>query len=120
MRAFAINNQLDHMNRELVQFIQRLGHSDVVLRCDNETAILQLQRLATKTRQSMGLKTYDHGNSLAENGIARVRQLAASLMHQLHGRLGLQLSTGSAIWTWALRHAAWLISRFSVLRGATP
>lgn len=106
MRAFAINNQLDHMNRELVQFIQRLGHSDVALRCDNEPAILQLQRLATKTRQSMGLKTrmdnsvaYDHGNSLAENGIARVRQLAASLMHQLHGRLGLQLSTGSAIWT---------------------
>ena len=35
-------------------------------------------------------------------------------------RLGLQLSTGSAIWTWALRHAAWRISRFSVLRGATP
>ena len=63
---------------------------------------------------------YDHGNSLAENGIARVRQLAASLMHQLHGRLGGTLSTGSAIWTWALRHAAWLISRFSVLRGATP
>ena len=99
----------------------------LLLRCDNEPAILQLQRLATKTRQSMGLKTrmdnsvaYDHGNSLAENGIARVRQLAASLMHQLHGRLGLQLSTGSAIWTWALRHAEWLISRFSVLRGATP
>ena len=120
-------NQLDHMNRELVQFIQQLGFSDVVLRCDNEPAILQLQRLATKTRQSMGLKArmdnsvaYDHGNSLAENGIARVRQLAASLMHQLHERLGLQLSTGSAIWTWALRHAAWLISRFSVLRGATP
>ena len=98
-----------------------------VLRCDNEPAISQLQRLATKTRQSMGLKirmdnsvAYDHGNSLAEDGIARVRQLAASLMHQLHGGLGLQLSTGSAIWTWALRHAAWLISRFSVLRGATP
>ena len=65
-------NQLDHMNRELVQSIQRLGHSDVVLRCDNEPAILQLQRLATKTRQSMGLKTrmdnsvaYDHGNSFS-------------------------------------------------------
>ena len=36
-------------------------------------------------------------------------------MHQLHGRLG----TCSAIWSWALRHAAWLISRFSVIRGAT-
>ena len=39
-------NHLDHMNRELVQLIQRLGHSDVVSRCDNEPAILQLQRLA--------------------------------------------------------------------------
>ena len=98
----------------------------MILRCDNEPAIFQLQRLEVKTRQSMGLKTrmsssiaYDHGNSLAENAFARVRQLAASLVHQLHGRIGFQLSSGSALWTWALRHAAWLISRFAVLRGAT-
>ena len=120
-------NQLDHMNRELTQFIQRLGYSEVILRCDNEPAILQLQRLTTKTRQSMGLKTtmsssvaYDHGNSLAENAIARVRQLACSLMHHLHSKIGIQLSTENAMWTWALRHAGWLISRFSVQRGATP
>ena len=120
-------NQLDLMNRELIQFAQRLGHSEIVLRCDNEPAILQLQRLAAKTRQSMGLKTrmttsvaYDHGNSLAENAIARVRQLACSLMHQLHGRLGIQLSTSNAMWSWALRHSAFLISRFSVINGATP
>ena len=50
-------SQLDHMNRELIQFIQRLGYSEVILRCDNEPPILQLQRLATKTRQSRGLKT---------------------------------------------------------------
>ena len=75
----------------------------------------------------MGLKTtmsssvaHDHGNSLAENGIARVRQLACSLMHQLQQKLGVMLSTGNAMWTWALRHSAWLISRFSVQRGATP
>ena len=96
--------QLEYMNRELVQFIQRLGYSEVILRCDNEPAILQLQRLTAKTRQSMGLRTrasssvaYDHGNALAENAIARVRQLAASLMHQLHGRIGIQLSSASAI-----------------------
>ena len=49
-------NQLDHMNRELVQFIQRLGYNSVILRCDNEPSILQLQRLATRTRQSMASK----------------------------------------------------------------
>ena len=102
-------NQLDLMNRELVQFVQRLGHSECNLRCDNEPAILQLQRLATRTRQSMGLKTkmtssvaYDHGNALAENAVSRVRALACSLMHQLHGRLGITLSTNNAMWSWAL------------------
>ena len=120
-------NQLDLMNRELVQFVQRLGHSECNLRCDNEPAILQLQRLATRTRQSMGLKTkmtssvaYDHGNSLAENAVSRVRALACSLMHQVHGRLGITLSTSNAMWSWAFRHSAWLLSRFSVVNGATP
>ena len=120
-------SQLDLINRELVQFAQRLGHGEVIFRCDNEPAILQLQRLATKTRQAMGLKTrmtssvaYDHGNALAENAISRVRSLACSLMHHLHGRLGIQLSTTSALWSWALRHAAFLVSRFSVINGATP
>ena len=115
------------LNRELVQFAQRLGHSELIFRCDNEPAILQLQRLATKTRQAMGLKTrmtssvaYGHGNALVENASACVRSLACSLMHHPHGRLGIQLSTSSALWSWALRHAACLVSRFSVINGATP
>ena len=120
-------NQMDVMNRELIQFVQMLGHSEIIFHCDNEPSILQLQRLAVKTRQNMGFKTrmsssvtYDHaGNSLAENAIGRVRALACSLMHQLQGRLGVKLSTKNAMWSWALRHAAWLISRFSVIRGAT-
>ena len=98
--------QLDVMNRELVQFIQMLGHSDVILHCDNEPAILQLQRLAARTRQGVGLKThmtssvaYDHaGNSLAENAIGRVRALAWGLVRQLNGYLGVALSSGSALW----------------------
>ena len=36
-------SQLDHMNRELVQFIQGLGYSEVILHCDNEPSILQPQ-----------------------------------------------------------------------------
>ena len=120
-------SQLDHAKREIVKFIQMLGHSEVILHCDNEPSILQLKRLVLKTRQSMGLKTretsavaYDKGNSLAENAIGRIRSLACTLMHQLHGRIGIQLETSNAIWSWALRHSAWLISRFSVIRGATP
>ena len=61
----------------------------------------------------MGLKTrdnsavaYDKGSSVAENAVGRVRPLACSLMPQVHGTLGTQLATNSAIWSWALRHAA--------------
>ena len=104
-------NQMDVMNRELIQFVQMLGHSEIIFHCDNEPSILQLQRLAVKTRQNMGFKTrmsssvaYDHaGTSLAENAIGRVRALACSLMHQLQGRLGVKLSTKNAMWSWARR-----------------
>ena len=119
-------SQLDHANRELVKFVQMLGHGEIIAHCDNEPSILQIKNLFIRTRQAMGLKTretsaiaYDKGNSLAENVIGRVRALACSLMHNLHGRIGIQLQTSSAIWSWALRHSAWLISRFSVIRGAT-
>ena len=54
----------------MIQFIQMLGHSEVILHCDNEPSILQLQRLSQRTRQAMGLKTrvsssvaYDHAAS---------------------------------------------------------
>ena len=100
-------SQLDHANREIIKFVQMLGHSEVILHCDNGPSILQLKRLVLKTRQGMGLKTresssvaYDKGgNSLAENAVGRVRALACTLMHHVHGRLGIQLETSSAIWS---------------------
>lgn len=96
-----------------------LAYSEVILRCDNGPAILQLKRLGLRTRETMGLKTressavaYDEGNNLAENAVGRVRPFVCSLMHQVHGRLGIHLPTSSAIWSWALQNAALLISRF--------
>ena len=42
-------------------------------------------------------------------------------MHALGEKLGIEISTSSPIWTWAMRHAAWVINRFSVTaaRGIT-
>ena len=118
-------SQLDHANRQMVKFVQMLGHGEIIAHCDNEPSILQIKNLLVRTRQAMGLKTretsaiaYDKGNRLAENAIGRVRA-PCSLMHNLHGRIGVQLQTSSAVWSWALRHSAWLISRFSVVHGAT-
>jgi len=112
------------MVRELITFSQLLGHTDLTFMVDNEPTMRQLMRMAVNTRLAMGLPTrsttppaYSHGNSLVENAIGRVRPLAGSFMHALGEKLGIEISTSSPIWTWAMRHAAWVINRFSVTAG---
>ena len=87
----------------------------------------QLLKYVVSTRLSMGLATrsvtppaYSHGNSLVENVIGRLRPLASILMHSVRKRTGMDFSTNHALWTWAHRHAAWLMNRYSVVRNVTP
>ena len=72
----------------------------------------------------MGLTThasspppYSHSNGLVENVIGRIRPLAGSLMHYMSEQVGVDFSSTSPWWSWALRHAAWLINRFSPTKG---
>ena len=41
-------------------------------------------------------------------------------MHTVKQRTGLEMSTNQALWSWAHRHAAWLMNRYGVVRGVTP
>eukprot|EP00435_Cladocopium_sp_Y103_P063067 s2135_g24.t1 len=50
-------SQLDHANREVIKFVQILGHGEIIVHCDNEPSILQIKNLVIRTRQAMGLKT---------------------------------------------------------------
>ena len=86
--------QVDLATKEIIAFWQTLGYNQVMLRCDNEPSILQIQRLVVQACQAMGLETlactpaaYQHGNSLAENAVQRIRGLAGSLMHALQQKL---------------------------------
>ena len=99
------------MVRELLQFTQVLGHGECVYLCDSEPAARQLQKLAVRARQALGLPTrdknpaaYSHGNSLCENTIQRIRDLAGTLMHRLQDKLSTELSTDNGLWSWAMRH----------------
>ena len=119
-------NQWSLMVRELLGFAGILGHSELVFMCDNEPTLLQLQRMVVNARLSMGLPTrktnpapYSHGNSLVENAVGRIRPLAGTLMHFLSDQVGVEFSTKSPWWSWAFRHACFLLNRFSPTRGAT-
>ena len=118
--------QFDLLTKELVAFCSTLGYNEVELRCDNEPAIMQVAKLTIQARQQMGLVTrlvtpaaYAHCNGLIENAVARIRGVGCSFMHSLQNRLKVQFGSGHALWTWAMRHAAWTINRYSPYRGMT-
>ena len=119
-------NDFAVMVREILQFTQVLGHAECNYLCDNEPSIRQVQERAVRARQSMGLATrsktpaaYSHGNSLCENTVGRVRDLAGTLMHHVQEKLSTQLSTSHGLWSWAMRHSSWLLNRFAVVHGST-
>ena len=119
-------NSFTMMTRELIAFTSLLGHSEVVYMCDNEPTMRQLLRMVVNTRLKMGLATrtanppaYSHGNSLCENTVERVRSLAGSLMHNISLKLNVEFSTNNPLWSWAFRHACWLLNRYNPSRGVT-
>ena len=119
--------QLNIMAREVMTFIQNLGHTEVGLYGDNEPTIRSLLRIVLNSRHAMGLRTRLYttrvrdsaGNSLAENAIQRVRELAATVMEYLMKNTGLKLNTNHGLWSWAARHACWMLNRYQASKGIT-
>ena len=94
---------------------------------DNEPTLRQAFKLLLQSRSAFGLKTtmrttriYDAaGNSLVENAIQRIRNVAATLMESLTESTGLRFSSQHPLWTWACRHGAWWLNRFQPFQGST-
>ena len=119
--------QLNLMAREIMNFIQSLGHVEIGLYGDNEPTIRSLLRILLNSRHAMGLRTRLYttkvkdsaGNSLAENAIQRVRGLACTLMGEVMAKTGLALNSNHGLWSWAARHACWLLNKFQASKGIT-
>ena len=120
-------SQINLIAREVMNFIQLLGHHDVVLQADNEGATRQILRVVVSARHKLGLPTRsttskvgDHSNALVENAIGRIRALAGSLMDHVQKKLNTKFSSSHGLWSWAGRHACWILNRFQTARGLTP
>eukprot|EP00435_Cladocopium_sp_Y103_P018358 s4574_g4.t1 len=120
-------NDFDLMISEILPFTQTLGYAECNYLCDNEPSILQVQKRAVHARKQFGLTThsqtpeaYSHGNSLCENTVRRVRELAGTLMHHVQDKISTALNTDHGLWSWAMRHSSWLLNRFAVVHGSTP
>ena len=87
----------------------------------------QIFRSILHARHALGLltristsKEKDHSNALAENTVNRIRGLCGTLMEQLQSNIKMKIGISNPLWSWAARHAAWLINRYKPVRGAAP
>ena len=86
----------------------------------------QILKMLINARHSLGLTTRlvtsklgDH-SFLSENTADRVRKLAGTFIEGAQSRLGIKIGSDHALWTWAARHASWVLNWFQPVKGATP
>ena len=107
-----------------------LGYSAITYRSDNEptTRLVtrQILKVLINARRSLGLTTRlvssklgDH-SFLSEHTVDRVRKLAGTFIEGAQSRLGIKIGSDHALWTWAARHASWVLNRFQPVKGAIP
>ncbi|CAE7314572.1 unnamed protein product, partial [Symbiodinium sp. KB8] len=124
---------LSHMTTELSRFILWLGYPSIRLRSDNENSVVAVVDSVRKVVRSQGVEVHKdsvaidahQANGPVEQALQSVRQLACTLMSQLEAGLGgepdkVLFDTDHPMWQWAVVHAAWIRTRFSVTQGCTP
>ena len=120
-------NQINLMAKEIMTFCQNLGHDEVGFYGDNEPTVRSLLRVLLNSRHALGLRTRifttkvrdSAGNSLAENAVQRIRSLACTLMEEVFSNTGIRLNMNHGLWSWAARHACWILNRYQASRGVT-
>ena len=116
-----------HAVRELVKYLQYLGHGNVCLMTDQEPAAIAIQNLLQRTWQHLGFravienaKLLDHGgNAWAEKSIDLIRSQAKVLLRQLSENIGHEIPAKHPLFSWAFCHAAWLLDRFNFRANTT-
>jgi len=115
----------------LTAWILDLGHRVVTLQTDAETALTGMvehvrNRLAAGSNaapttihlQCAPIESHQ-SNGAAERGAQTVRALARTLVRHLALKTGATIEKTSPWWPWAIRHAAWLATRFQLREGRT-
>ena len=109
-----------------------LGHAKLVLKSDNEPAIISLKE-AVQADSSLKIEisgrkgdksdqvipeescAYDsRSNGRIESAINRVQGIVRSLKHALESRVGTKIKSDHECLPWLIRHAGFLRSRFKV------
>ena len=119
---------LKQVTEEIVRFSMATSSGQsVIFQADGERSTRQILRAVQHCRAQLGLSseiritgTGQHAsNGQAERAVQTVRNLANCLRYFAEERGGVMIKGSSDVYPWSFRHAAWLITRFRTINGAT-
>ena len=105
----------------IVEDIAWLGHTKLILKSDNEPAILKLLKDALKTarveiqeleqiQDEQAVKYDSKTNGDAENAVKQVTKQMRTLKLCLEKRVGKKIPTSHPLMTWLVEHTAWILN----------
>ena len=109
----------EHGAAEMTKDIAKLGYNEVILKCDGEPALKNVQDEVKKQRaQKTILENSPVGDSQANGAAERAVQAVAEqvrvLRRGLEQRLGVRLSGKHPVTAWLVEHAADLLSKYQI------
>ena len=105
----------------VVENLAKLGHQKVVLRSDQEPAILDLINGVIETRQDPTIPQNSpvgesQSNGLVERAVRSANDQIRILRLALQKRVGCQVPPNHPLMTWIVRHAGELMSKYPIHR----
>ncbi len=109
----------DWTAHQLVNDIKKLGYKDVVIRSDQEPAIMALVDKVAQLRDEVTIKESSpvgdsQANGMAERGVQAVEEYVRVLKLALEKRLNAKIPVSHPIVAWLVPHAADMLSKLEV------
>ena len=116
----------DWIPRRISGFVRTFGYKKIIIRSDNEPAIVALRKaVATLCEEQVleedAIKGESQTNGLAEVGIRIIEGIVRTLKIDVEEKLKYQIDNRSVILAWLVEHAAMTYNRCSMMKdGRTP
>ena len=105
----------------MVEDIAWLGHTKIILKSDNEPAIVKVLKDSLKTarveieeleqvQEEQAVRYDSKSNGDVENAVKQVTGLLRTLKLCLEKRIGMKIPSSHPIISWLIEHTAWLLN----------
>ena len=109
----------EHGAEEMLKDLERLGYEEVILKCDEEPALINVQNTVKSRRQKKTITENSpvgdsRANGKAERAVQTLSAHLRVLKKALEDRCGLFLSSEHPVIAWRVEHTADVISKYHV------